>query len=69
LFAGGSRFASAADKRLVPLTYEGVEVRRIRADDLETDAAADAVVKELIEFMARRKDSGSAIDVSGRPRE
>jgi hypothetical protein len=44
-----------ADKRLVPLTYEGVEVRRIRAADLETDAAADVVVKELIDFMANRK--------------
>lgn len=46
-----------ADKRLVPLTYEGVEVRRIRAADLETDAAADQVVRELIEFMSRRKES------------
>lgn len=46
-----------ADKRLVPLTYEGVEVRRIRAEDLDSDQSADAVVKELIEFMARRKES------------
>jgi hypothetical protein len=46
-----------ADKRLVPLTYEGVEVRRIRASDLETDEAADTAVKELVEFMARRKES------------
>ena len=46
-----------ADKRLVPLTYEGVEVRRIRAADLETDESADTVVKELIEFMARRKEA------------
>ena len=46
-----------ADKRLVPLTYEGVEVRRIRAKELETDEAADAAVKELVEFMARRKES------------
>ena len=46
-----------ADKRLVPLTYEGVEVRRIRASDIETDEAADIVVKELIEFMARRKEA------------
>lgn len=46
-----------ADKRLVPLTYEGVEVRRIRAADLENDASADQVVKELVEFMARRKES------------
>jgi len=46
-----------ADKRLVPLTYEGVEVRRIRAADLETDQAADAAVRDLIEFMARRKES------------
>lgn len=43
-----------ADKRLVPLTYEGVEVRRIRAVELETDEAADSVVRELVEFMARR---------------
>lgn len=46
-----------ADKRLVPLTYEGVEVRRIRAADLETDAAADQVVRDLIDFMAKRKES------------
>ncbi|MDV6345830.1 hypothetical protein [Nitrosomonas sp. Is37] len=46
-----------ADKRLVPLTYESVEVRRIRAKDLETDEAADAAVKDLIEFMARRKEA------------
>lgn len=46
-----------ADKRLVPLTYEGVEVRRIRASDLESDAAADQAVRDLIEFMARRKES------------
>lgn len=46
-----------ADKRLVPLTYEGVEVRRIRASDLESDEAADSAVVDLIEFMKRRKDS------------
>jgi hypothetical protein len=46
-----------ADKRLIPLTYEGVEVRRIRADDLQSDSAADSVVKDLIEFMTRRKES------------
>ena len=46
-----------ADKRLVPLTYEGVEVRRVRASDLDSDMAADLVVMELIEFMARRKES------------
>lgn len=46
-----------ADKRLVPLTYEGVEVRRIRASELTNDAAADAVVRDLIQFMARRKES------------
>jgi hypothetical protein len=46
-----------ADKRLVPLTYEGVEVRRIRAAELGTDAEADAAVRDLIEFMARRKES------------
>ena len=46
-----------ADKRLVPLTYEGVEVRRIRAADLKTDEAAEAAVKDLIEFMAKRKEA------------
>ena len=46
-----------ADKRLVPLTYEGVEVRRIRAADLGSDGAADLAVKDLVEFMARRKES------------
>lgn len=46
-----------ADKRLVPLTYEGVEVRRIRASELTNDAVADAVVRDLIQFMARRKES------------
>lgn len=46
-----------ADKRLVPLTYEGVEVRRIRAEDLKSDAAADQSVRELIEFMDRRKSA------------
>lgn len=44
-----------ADKRLIPLTYEGVEVRRIRAAELSNDDAADAVVKDLVEFMTRRK--------------
>jgi very-short-patch-repair endonuclease len=46
-----------ADKRLVPLTYEGVEVRRIRASDVETDAAADVVVRDLIQFMTKRKEA------------
>ena len=46
-----------ADKRLVPLTYEGVEVRRIRAAELPDAAAADSVVKQLVEFMARRKEA------------
>lgn len=44
-----------ADKRLIPLTHEGVEVRRIRADDVSTDQQADVVVKELIQFMDKRK--------------
>jgi very-short-patch-repair endonuclease len=48
---------SDADKRLIPLTYEGVEVRRINASDLETDKAADGVVSELIKFMTNRKDA------------
>lgn len=46
-----------ADKRLVPLTYEGVEVRRIRAADLVSDESADQVVRDLIDFMAKRKES------------
>jgi hypothetical protein len=46
-----------ADKRLVPLTYEGVEVKRIRAADVATDALADAVVRDLIQFMDRRKEA------------
>lgn len=44
-----------ADKRLIPLTHEGVEVRRVRAADVETDALADAAVKDLIDFMSKRK--------------
>jgi hypothetical protein len=46
-----------AEKRLIPLTYEGVEVRRIRAVDLNSDAAADKAVQELINFMSKRKES------------
>lgn len=46
-----------ADKRLVPLTYEGVEVRRIRAAEVATSQDADAVVRDLIQFMAKRKES------------
>lgn len=46
-----------ADKRLVPLTHEGVEVRRINAADVATDALADGVVRDLIQFMSRRKEA------------
>lgn len=46
-----------ADKRLVPLTYEGVEVRRIRAAELGSDEAADNVVRDLMHYMARRKEA------------
>ena len=46
-----------ADKRLIPLTYEGVEVRRIRAEEVATDAMADAAVKDLVQFMTKRKAS------------
>jgi very-short-patch-repair endonuclease len=46
-----------ADKRLVPLTYEGVEVHRVQAAKLATDEAADAVVKDLVDFMAKRKEA------------
>ena len=44
-----------ADKRLVPLTWEGVEVRRIRASELSSNNAANVVVKDLIDFMTKRK--------------
>jgi len=44
-----------ADKRLIPLTWEGVEVRRIRAEEVATDAMADVVVKDLVLFMTQRK--------------
>ena len=46
-----------ADKRLIPLTYEGVEVRRIRAAEVATAKDADIVVRDLIQFMAKRKES------------
>lgn len=46
-----------ADKRLLPLTVEGVEVRRIRAADLSDDGAADRAVQGLIQFMSKRKAS------------
>ncbi|HMV46595.1 MAG TPA: hypothetical protein PLD20_31995 [Blastocatellia bacterium] len=46
-----------ADKRLVPLTHEGVEVRRIRASDVANDAMADKAVRELIDFMSKRKEA------------
>ena len=46
-----------ADKRLIPLTYEGVEVRRIRAAEVATDKEADVVVRDLIQFMAKRKEA------------
>jgi hypothetical protein len=46
-----------ADKRLIPLTYEGVEVRRVRAAELRSNEAADAVVRDLIQFMMKRKES------------
>lgn len=46
-----------AEKRLVPLTYEGVEVWRIRASDLESEDMANLAVKQLIAFMASRKEA------------
>lgn len=46
-----------ADKRLIPLTHEGVEVRRIRAADVATGDLADAAVRDLIDFMSKRKAS------------
>jgi hypothetical protein len=46
-----------AEKRLIPLTYEGVEVRRIRAAELTSAAEADFAVKQLVEFMAKRKEA------------
>lgn len=44
-----------ADKRLVPLTVEGVEVKRIRAAEVATDALADQAVRDLIQFMKSKK--------------
>jgi len=46
-----------ADKRLVPLTYEGVEVRRVQAKDLSSADDADSVVRQLVDFMAKRKEA------------
>jgi len=46
-----------ADRRLVPLTYEGVEVRRIRASEVATAKDADVVVRDLIQFMSKRKEA------------
>jgi very-short-patch-repair endonuclease len=46
-----------ADKRLIPLTHEGVEVRRIKATDVATDSLADTAVQDLVQFMARRKEA------------
>jgi len=43
-----------AQKLLVPLTYESVEVTRIRAADVATDAAANEVVRDLIQYMDRK---------------
>lgn len=48
---------SEADKRLIPLTFEGVEVRRIRAADIQSSLDADNVVRELISWMDSRKSS------------
>jgi len=44
-----------ADKRLVPLTHEGIEVRRIRAAEVASDTLADKTTKELIAYMNSRK--------------
>ncbi len=46
-----------AEKRLLPLTHEGVEVRRIRSEDLSSDIVADEIVRDLIRFMDSRKAS------------
>ncbi|TPG84750.1 hypothetical protein [Pseudomonas mandelii] len=46
-----------ADQRLIPLTYEGVEVRRVQASEVKDDCSADSVVRNLCEFMARRKSA------------
>lgn len=46
-----------ADKRLVPLTHEGIEVRRIRAAELATEVQAAKVVDDLVAFMSSRKAS------------
>lgn len=46
-----------ADKRLIPLTHEGVEVRRIRAAEVATDEQAEVAVRGLIKFMSDRKQA------------
>ncbi len=46
-----------ADKRLIPLTHEGIEVRRIKAEDVSDEARAEVVVRKLINYMASRKRS------------
>jgi hypothetical protein len=48
---------SDADKRLIPLTHEGVEVRRIPATEVASDDRADVAVRHLIQFMKGRKQS------------
>jgi very-short-patch-repair endonuclease len=46
-----------ADKRLIPLTHEGIEVRRIRAAEVSSSEQAEIVVRELISYMSSRKRS------------
>lgn len=46
-----------ADKRLIPVTHDGIEVRRIKAEDVSDEARAEVVVRKLINYMANRKRS------------
>ncbi len=53
-----------ADRRLVPLTHEGVEVRRYRAEDLMTPAMADNVVKDCSSSWTTGRQRGKLLGTS-----
>lgn len=46
-----------ADKRLIPLTHDGIEVRRIKAEEVSDEAHAEVAVRKLINYMSSRKRS------------
>lgn len=46
-----------ADKRLIPLTHDGIEVRRIKAEEVSDEAHVEAAVRKLINYMSSRKRS------------